>query len=176
MRLGSSPLLSEGRTVEWCTLRVFCGEHGKGCSCFLFDRVLYFVFATGVGRDGVVGIATRCGLNDLGIESRWVREFPHPSVSALGPTQPPVRWVTGLLSVVKLTGRGVGHPPPPLPPRLTLIPPTWKIWWANNANKWRLGFKSTLKGLRVPLLPLSAFVACCRVNFTFVEGLWCLTL
>ena len=43
-----------------------------------------------MGRDSVVGIATRYGLDGPGIESRWGRDFPHPSRSALGPTQPPV--------------------------------------------------------------------------------------
>ena len=47
----------------------------------------------GMGRHGVVGIATRCGLDGLEIESRWEREYPHPSVSALGPTQLPIQWV-----------------------------------------------------------------------------------
>jgi hypothetical protein len=40
-----------------------------------------------------VRIATRYGLNDPGIESRWGRNFPHPPKPALEPTQPPVRWV-----------------------------------------------------------------------------------
>jgi hypothetical protein len=31
------------------------------------------------GRDSVVGIATRYGLDGPGIESRWGRDFPHPS-------------------------------------------------------------------------------------------------
>ena len=43
-----------------------------------------------------VDIATRCGLDDPGIESRWGRDFPHTSRPALGPTQPPVQWVPGL--------------------------------------------------------------------------------
>ena len=49
-----------------------------------------------VGRDCAVGIATRYGLDGPGIESRWGRDFPHPSRPALGPTQHPVQWVPGL--------------------------------------------------------------------------------
>jgi len=30
---------------------------------------------------------------------------------------------------------------------LTLILPTWRIWWAPNANKWQMGFNSAFKGL-----------------------------
>ena len=48
------------------------------------------------GRDSSVGIATRFGLDGLGIEFRWGRAFPHPSRPALGPTQPPIKWVPGL--------------------------------------------------------------------------------
>jgi len=40
------------------------------------------------GRDSVVDTATRYGLDGPGIESRWGRDFPHPSRPALGPTQP----------------------------------------------------------------------------------------
>jgi hypothetical protein len=43
-----------------------------------------------VDRDSSVGLATRYGLDGPGIESRWGRYFPHPSKSALGPTQPPI--------------------------------------------------------------------------------------
>jgi hypothetical protein len=42
-----------------------------------------------VGRDSSVGIATRYRLDGPEIESRWGRDFPHPSKPALGPTQPP---------------------------------------------------------------------------------------
>ena len=45
-----------------------------------------------IGRSGpgsVVGIATDYGLDGPGIESRWGRDFPHLSIPALGPTQPP---------------------------------------------------------------------------------------
>ena len=38
----------------------------------------------------IVGIATRYGLDGPGIESRWRRDFPHPSRPDLGPTQPPI--------------------------------------------------------------------------------------
>ena len=47
------------------------------------------------GRDSSVGIATRYGLEGPGIESRWGRDFQHPSRPALGPIQPPIQWVPG---------------------------------------------------------------------------------
>jgi hypothetical protein len=43
------------------------------------------------GPGSSVGIATGDGLDGPGIESRWVRDFPHLSKRALGPTQPPVQ-------------------------------------------------------------------------------------
>jgi len=58
------------------------------------------VFLTGTnwtrGPCSVVGIATAYGLDGLGIESRWGRDFPHLSRPALRTTQPPVQWVPGL--------------------------------------------------------------------------------
>jgi len=41
-----------------------------------------------MGRDSSVGIATRYDLDRTGIESRWERDFPHPSRPVLWPTQP----------------------------------------------------------------------------------------
>jgi len=58
-----------------------------------------------------VGIATRYGLDGLGIESRWGRDFPHPSRPVLRPTQPPTHCVPGLSRGVKRPGHGVDHPP-----------------------------------------------------------------
>jgi hypothetical protein len=57
-----------------------------------------------VGRFGSVGIATRYGLDGPGIESRWGRCIPHPSRQVLGPTQPHIRWVPGLLPGSKAAG------------------------------------------------------------------------
>jgi len=58
-----------------------------------------------VGQDSSVSIATHYGLDGPGIESRWGRDFPHPSRPALGPTQPSIQWVPGLFR--GLSGWGV---------------------------------------------------------------------
>ena len=63
-------------------------------------------------RDSSVGIAIRCGMKGPGIESRWGRDFPHPSRPALGSIQLPIQWVPGLSR--EKSGRGVAlttHPP-----------------------------------------------------------------
>ena len=57
-----------------------------------------------MGWDGVVGIATRYGLDGPGIESRWGRDFAHPSRPALGPTQLPIKWVPGMSPEGKAAG------------------------------------------------------------------------
>jgi len=66
----------------------------------------------------VVSIATRYGLEDPGIESRWGRDFPHPSRPALGRIQPPIQWVPGLFPRGKVAGAWRGPPTPHLAPRL----------------------------------------------------------
>jgi hypothetical protein len=48
------------------------------------------------GPGSAASIPTGYGLDGSRIESRWGRDFLHLSRPALGPTQPPVRWVPGL--------------------------------------------------------------------------------
>jgi hypothetical protein len=44
----------------------------------------------------VIGIATFYGLDGPVIEFLWGRDFLHPFIQTLGPTQPPISWITGL--------------------------------------------------------------------------------
>jgi hypothetical protein len=75
-----------------------------------------FLFVEKWSRGSSVGIATRLRAGRPGFDSQQDLEiflFPTVSRTALGPTQPPVPWVPGALSLgVKRPGREANHSPP----------------------------------------------------------------
>jgi hypothetical protein len=78
-----------------------------------------------------------------GIESRWRRDFPHPSRPALGPTQSPVRLVPSLFHGFKAVG-------------------TWR--WPPTPSSAEV--KERVQ-LYFSLPPFWVFMACSREIFTF---------
>ena len=63
-------------------------------------------------RDSSVGIATRCGMDGPGIESRWGTRFSVPVQTGPGAHPGSYTMGTGSFPGVKRPGRGADHPPP----------------------------------------------------------------
>jgi hypothetical protein len=69
-------------------------------------RFIFILFLRICGRDVVVGVATHNGLDCSGFDP-WrgkILSFAYPPRPALGPTQPPTRWVTDIFSGLKAAG------------------------------------------------------------------------
>jgi hypothetical protein len=65
------------------------------------------------GRDSLVGVATRYGMDGPVIDSLWGRDFPHPSIqTGPGAHQASYTVCTGSLLGVKRPGGGFDHLPP----------------------------------------------------------------
>jgi hypothetical protein len=66
--------------------------------CVVMNKLVNFVKSLKIQYKtySSVGIATRYGLGGTGIESRWGRDFSHPTRPALVTTQPPIQWVPSL--------------------------------------------------------------------------------
>jgi hypothetical protein len=48
--------------------------------------IILYTIVLLMGQESAVGIATRYGLDGLGIESRWERNYPHQTRTPLVPT------------------------------------------------------------------------------------------
>jgi len=64
-----------------------------------------------MGRENVVHINTRYGLDGSGMESPWCRDFPHPQKTGTGTYLAYYTIVAGSLPRIKRSGRGVNNNP-----------------------------------------------------------------
>ena len=99
-----------GETTIGTHLNRICGEFESRSEQFGEEINFLSLLEIKVGQDSTVGIAIGYGLEGPGIESRWGRDFPHPSKLALGPTQSPIQWVPGRFPGGKTAGSW-RHPP-----------------------------------------------------------------
>jgi len=96
-------------TVKWKTVSHSVKWYAFLCEANILECLFTFVHSK---NNGSVSTATHYGLDGPGIESRWGRDFPHPSRPALGPTQPPIQWILGLSRGGKAAGAWRWPPTP----------------------------------------------------------------
>ena len=83
----------------------------------LFHKWPFFFF-TRACRSSVVRMTTGNGMDVRGIESRWGRDFPHPCIPVLEPTQAPIKLGTWSVATGKAAGAWCWSPTPHQGPRL----------------------------------------------------------
>jgi hypothetical protein len=99
--LGNSPGITQKKAYNKSStylfgLGTFRKLHNAVKFWLVFPGSIFSLIFAHWGQDSSVGIRTRYGLEGPGIKSRWGRDFLHACRPALGPTQPPVRWVLAL--------------------------------------------------------------------------------
>ena len=109
-------------------------------TCRGIPDTFYVFYIRPDGPVGVVGIATRYGLDGPGIESRWGERFSAPFHTGPGAHPASYKMGTGSFLRVKRPGRGVDHLSP-------------------------MQRRGQRKSRTRTLLPLWAFVACSRENY-----------
>jgi hypothetical protein len=130
------------------------------------------------GPGSVVGIATSYGLDGPGIETRWGRDFPHLTRTALGPPQPPVQWVPGVSRGKERPGRDAD----PSPPSSATVmkgcsytsTPLWAVRTVQSLSACtRVHFTirpvqslSVCTSVHFTVRPVQSLSACTRVHFT----------
>ena len=105
-------------------------------------RHIFWATESAQGLGSSVGIVTRYEPEGPGIESRWWRDFSHPSTPALGLTQSPIRWVPGLFPRSKAAE-------------------AWR--WPPTPSS-----AEVKERVKLYLYSTSGLVSCYRVNFTFL--------
>jgi hypothetical protein len=91
------------------------------------------LFIPSVDRDSAVDVATRYGLDDSVIDSRWGRDFSAHFQTVPGVHLASYTMDNGYFPGVKRPGRGVDHPPPSSAEvkeriKLYLDPPSGFLW------------------------------------------------
>jgi hypothetical protein len=108
VRLAVADLTPHHFIIFWCimdTVQMFLMISARGIFCLhIYIIVSIFFISTNMGQESVAGIATRDGLDGPGIESRWGRDFPHLSRTALVPTHTPAQWIPGYFPGAKRRG------------------------------------------------------------------------
>jgi hypothetical protein len=109
------------------------------------------------GQDSVVG------LDGPGIESRWGRDFPHPSTLALWPILPPIQWVPSVSRGVG--GRGVALTTRP-PSSSEVNPPSVAVYLSGTCHFDRVLLRILNNCVHVLLSSrLRCFLEACGVGF-----------
>jgi hypothetical protein len=103
--IGGNEIVSSYINIDSVGAHPSCRIKTKG----LYTKICDEFTSHRAGRNVSVGIVPVYGLQGLGIESRWGRDYPRLSRPALGPAQPPVQWYRVFPGDIERSGRDADH-------------------------------------------------------------------